>query len=149
MRHWFYTHTTGYVGSVGLLLLRLVVGVAFLFHGWPKMQTPLGWMPPEASVPGILQALAALAEFGGGIALILGLLTRLASLGIAAVMVVAIGMVHVPNGDPFVSQGGPSYELAAVYLACAVLFLLLGPGRISLDALIFGKLHEPKQKKSG
>ncbi len=106
-------------------------------------------MPPEASMPGILQALAALSEFGGGMALILGLLTRLASLGIASVMVVALGMVHLPHGDPFVSQtGGPSCELAAVYLACAVLFLLLGPGRFSLDALLFGNPLETKPHRS-
>jgi putative oxidoreductase len=49
-------------------------------------------------------------------------------------------MVHLPHGDPFVSKmGGPSYELAAVYLACAVLFLVLGPGRWSLDAAWFGR----------
>ncbi len=144
MRHWFYTDTADQWGSLGLLLLRLVMGVAFLLHGWPKIQNPFGWIPPEMSVPGVLQGLAALSEFGGGIALILGLLTRLASLGIASVMVVAIGMVHVPKGDPFVSQGGSSYELAAVYLACTILFLLLGPGRFSLDALLFGK---PANKK--
>ena len=140
MRHWFYTDTAGRLGSMGLLWLRLVMGAAFLFHGWPKIQNPFGWMGSEAPVPGILQALAALAEFGGGMALIVGLLTRLASLGIATNMVVALAMVHLPHGDPFVSKGGgPSYELAAVYLACAVLFLVLGAGRVSLDALLFSK----------
>ncbi len=147
MRHLFYCDTTGWLGSVGLLLLRLVMGMAFVLHGWPKIQEPFGWMGPEAPVPGILQALAALAEFGGGLALIVGLLTRLATLGIAGVMVVAVGMVHVPQGDPFVGQGGPSWELAAVYLACAILFLLLGPGRFSLDALFFGRSHKSNPHK--
>jgi putative oxidoreductase len=145
-----YCDTVGRIGSVGLLLLRLVMGVAFLLHGWGKIQTPLGWMGPEAPVPAILQALAALAEFGGGIALIAGLLTRLASLGIAAVMVVALGMVHLPHGDPFVSKtGGASYELAAVYLACAMVFLLLGAGRFSMDALLFRKPPEEKPQGAG
>ena len=148
MRQLFYTHTTGHVGSVAVLLLRLVMGVAFVLHGWPKIQNPFGWMGPGAPMPGILLALAALAEFGGGIALIFGLLTRLASLGIACVMVVAIGMVHVPKGDPFVGQGGPSWELAAVYLACAIVFLLLGSGRFSLDALFFGRFHEARQNRT-
>jgi putative oxidoreductase len=140
MRHLFYCDTVGHIGSVGLLLLRLVMGVAFIFHGWPKIQSPMGWMGPESPVPAILQVLAALAEFGGGMALAVGLLTRLASLGIATNMIVALGMVHLPHGDPFVSTtGGRSYELAAIYLACAVLLLLVGPGRFSLDALLFRK----------
>ncbi|NLE37109.1 MAG: DoxX family protein [Pirellulaceae bacterium] len=145
MRHLFYCDTVGWLGSVGLLLPRLVMGIAFILHGWPKIQNPFEWMGPDASMPAILLALAALAEFGGGIALVLGLLTRLASLGIGAVMVVAIGVVHVPQGDPFVSKGGSSWELAAIYLACAILFLLLGPGRYSLDAVVFGqrKKEEP------
>jgi uncharacterized membrane protein YphA (DoxX/SURF4 family) len=53
-------------------------------------------------------------------------------------MLFAIFMVHVPKGDPFVGRGG-SYELAAVYLAIMVVFILRGAGQVSLDALIFRK----------
>ena len=150
MRHLFYCDTVGRLGSVGLLVLRLVMGAAFVFHGWPKIQNPLGWMGPDAPVPAIFQALAALAEFGGGIALIAGLLTRLASLGIATNMIVALGMVHLPHGDPFVGKPGQaSFEPAAVYLACAILFLLLGSGRFSLDALLFGRLPQIQTAQGG
>jgi putative oxidoreductase len=130
-------------GAVGLLLLRVVTGAAFVFHGWHKLQSAngaFGWMGAEAPVPGVLQGLAVLAEFGGGLALILGLLTPLAALGIACTMIVALAMVHLPRGDPFVGQPGqPSFELAAGYLANAVLFLLIGPGVLSLDGLLFAK----------
>ena len=79
MRHLFYCDTVGRLGSVGLLLLRLVVGAAFLFHGWSKIHNPWGWMGAGSSMPGILQSLAALSEFGGGMALILGLFTSTVS----------------------------------------------------------------------
>lgn len=120
--------------SVALLALRLLVGVAFVLHGSGKIASPFGWMGPDAPVPGIFQALAALSEFGGGIALILGLLTPLASLGLISTMTVA-ALTHVSRGDSFV--GG--YELALVYLVIAVLLLLVGPGRFSADMAIFGK----------
>jgi len=113
-----------------------------MFHGWYKIQSPsgaFGWMGPEAPVPSVLQGLAVLTEFGGGLAVILGLLTPLASLGIACTMIVALAMVHIPHGDPFVGQPGkPSFELAACYLANVILFLLIGPGILSLDGLLFG-----------
>src|ERR1700722_20951224 len=84
--------------SVGLLILRLVMGVAFAIHGWGKIQSPGGafaWMGPDATMPGVMQLLAVVAEFGGGIALVLGLLTRLAGLGLTCTMAVAAGMGHI------------------------------------------------------
>jgi putative oxidoreductase len=128
-------------GAVGLLLIRATTGAAFILHGWPKIQNATGWMG-DAPVPGFLQALAAASEFGGGIALILGLLTPLASLGIAGTMVGALGMAHLPKGHPFVGPptlpSGESAEASAVYLAIAVGLLLVGPGMLSLDGLLFG-----------
>ena len=136
----FYTvpqHST--FQDAALLLIRLVAGVAFMYHGWGKIQTPFSWMPPEAPVPGILQFLAALSEFGGGLAWILGLLTPLASLGIAFTMAFA-AIFHISNGDPFVASaaGGGSFEPAAGYLCIAILLIAMGPGRLSFDRKLFG-----------
>jgi putative oxidoreductase len=127
--------------SLALLLLRAVAGLAFVFHGYGKIQNPLGWMGPDATIAGILQLLAAVSEFGGGIAWMLGLLTPLFSLGLASTMVVATYFHAVKFGDPFVPSGPGqgSYELAAVYLCVALLLLLAGPGRFSLDRLLFGE----------
>jgi putative oxidoreductase len=134
-----FPQSVGGSGAVGLLVLRLVAGTAMVFHGWPKIQHATSWMPPNAPVPGVFQALAALAEFGGGICWVLGLLTPLASLLILGTMAVALGMVHLPQGHPFVTSepGGPSFEPALGYLAIAVALLLVGPGKLSFDALLF------------
>ena len=126
--------------SAGLLLVRLVVGLAFMLHGYGKIQHPFTWMGPDSTMPAILQGLAALSEFGGGLAWMLGLLTPVASVGIACTMAVAAWTHAVVLKDPFVPQGpGGSYELAAVFFCLAVLFLAAGPGRISLDRVIFGE----------
>ena len=138
--HRIFPNFIGGPGAVGLLVLRVVAGSAMTIHGWPKVQHATSWMGADATVPGVLQALAALAEFGGGLCWVLGLLTPIASLLIACTMAVAAGMVHIPAGHPFVaSGGGPSYEPALGYLAIAVLLLLAGPGRLSLDWPLFGR----------
>jgi putative oxidoreductase len=131
----------GGFGALALLLVRLVMGLAFVLHGWPKIQNPMGWMNAMggSSVPSFLQALAALAEFGGGIALILGLLTPIAAFGLVCQMLGAFLLVHLPQGHPFVSQAGPSYELALVYLVMAIMLIALGPGKWSLDAMLFAR----------
>jgi putative oxidoreductase len=126
--------------SAGLLILRLVAGLAFMFHGYGKIQNPLAWMGPDATIPGIFQALAAVSEFGGGLAWMLGLVTPLASFGLACTMSVAVYTHAFVRGDPFVPKGpGAAYELASIYLCVAILLLLAGPGRFSLDRLVFGE----------
>lgn len=137
MKSFFCFSQTQTPGSAALLVLRLVAGLAFMFHGWTKIQNPLGWMGAEATVPGILQALAAVSEFFGGLAWILGLLTPLASFGILSTMSYAVYM-QVSQGQPFIGQGA-SYELALVYFSIALVLILIGPGRFSLDARLFGK----------
>jgi putative oxidoreductase len=127
-----------------------VTGYAFIQHGFPKMfangeLNAFHWMGPNAPVPGFLQALAALSEFGGGIALMVGLLTPAAALGIMATMFVAITTVF--KGAPFVS-GDPSqktFELAGVYFAIVFTLLLTGPGAYSLDNLLSGRLLQRKR----
>lgn len=137
---YFATTEHSVFAHLALLLLRVVVGLAFMLHGWGKILNPFGWMGPDGFAPGFLQALAALSEFGGGLALILGLLTPLACLGIGATMAVAFSTHTFLRGDPFVSMtGGPASELAAVYFCIAMLVLAMGPGRFSLDRIFFGR----------
>lgn len=128
--------------SATLLVLRLIAGVAFIIHGWGKIQAPLGWLPVNASfqIPAFFQLLAAVSEFAGGIAWILGLLTPLASFGISITMLVAASVHMFVFKDPFVTtSGGTSYESALIYFAMAFALMGVGPGKFSLDKLIFGE----------
>ncbi len=126
--------------SAALLLIRLVAGGAMVLHGWGKIQNPMAWMGPEAPVPGFLQLLAAVSEFGGGLAWILGLLFPLATLGMAVTMAVAT-LFHAMQGDAWVASGPgqASFEPALGYFVLSLLFLAMGPGKFSADIKIFGK----------
>ena len=124
--------------SAALLFLRLIVGAAFVLHGRPKLAHPTSWMgaPGTGAPPAALQVLAVVAEVGGGLAVLLGLLTRLGAAGILAMMIGALVTVHLPNRHPFVSTSAPSSELPFVYIAIALVLLVVGPGAWSLDALL-------------
>jgi putative oxidoreductase len=130
--------------AVGVLFLRLFAGSAMIFHGLPKIQSPFNWMGPNAPVPGVLQAFAAFSEFGGGLALIVGLLTPLACFGIMCTMAVAI-LSHMTNDATptyFVKSGsaeGDAVELPLAFFTMALTLLLTGPGILSLDAKLFGR----------
>lgn len=139
MKKFFAPYNLPVAIDLALLLIRLVCGYAFVLHGWGKIQHPINWMGPQSATPAVFQALAAFSEFGGGIALIVGLFTRLASLGILCTMGVAVYTHAVAMGDPFMNpKGGSSFEPASVYFCVAVVLLAAGAGRFSLDKLIFG-----------
>jgi putative oxidoreductase len=135
--------------DLGLLLMRLVYGYAFILIGSGKIQDPLHWMGPDSVYPGWLQALAAISEFCGGIAMMLGLLTRWAGFGMACTMAVAIYEHKFNMGDPLVNlTGGSSYQLPAAYLVIAVLMLAAGPGRFSADHLIGRAIEKAKEQRT-
>ncbi len=142
--HRLFPEFLGGARGLALLILRATAGVGLMLHGWGKIQHPTSWMtamaPPGQAPPGILQALGAGAEFIGGACWVLGLLTPIASLFVLGTFIFATFLVHAGSGHPFVApQGGPSAEPAAMYLIISIAVMLLGPGRLSVDSLLFGR----------
>ena len=128
------------------LPLRLGLGAIFVAHGAQKLfgwfggyglQATAQWMESIGLGPGMVMAAAAGGmEFFGGIAIILGLLTRAAALGAAVTMLVAIVSVHLENGF-FMANNG--YEFALMLLLVAVALVIRGSGHVSLDNRLFGQ----------
>jgi putative oxidoreductase len=126
----------------GLLVTRLILGVVLVAHGWQKF-TEWGLAGTTASfeqmgipAPPVSALIASIVELGGGILLILGLFTTVAGILVALTMLGAVLFVHAPHG---VFVAGNGWELVAVIGLASLVFALVGPGRISLDALIAGR----------
>ena len=129
--------------DLGLLVLRLVLGVIFIGHGAQKLFGSFGG-PRISGFAKVLEQLgiklakpmailAGLAEFVGGILVTLGFLTPLAALALVVVMIVAVLTVHLKNGF-FVTNGGYEFNLALVGIALTL--LIVGAGVYSLDSLL-------------
>ncbi|MGL6261921.1 DoxX family protein [Vibrio sp. WXL103] len=128
------------------LLLRLPLGLILSAHGAQKLFGWFGgygleatgnWMASIGFQPGLLMAfLAGSAEFFGGLALALGLLTRPAAIVAAFTMAMAM-TVHIGNGL-FISNSG--YEFALILLAATSYLAIIGGGRVSIDQLVSKKL---------
>ena len=120
---------------LGLLVLRLALGAIMSAHGWQKianhMQGITGMMH-QLGLPAFMAYLVVAAEFGGGILIVVGFLTRLAALAIFIDMLVAILKVHLPHGL-FSSNGGFEFPLACAAIAFALIFR--GAGPIAIDWL--------------
>ncbi|MBE9076088.1 DoxX family protein [Romeria aff. gracilis LEGE 07310] len=142
------------VTGVTLLLFRVGVGFLFVLHGYPKLRHLQQWAD-ALKVPTPLCLLSALSMFLGGMGLIVGLLTPLASGSILISMLYAI-FREIVKGDPFVApdpyllegyyqgpdgqQGEPpSSEKAFMFSLMLLLIIILGPGAFSLDALILDR----------
>ncbi|ABG40199.1 DoxX [Paraglaciecola sp. T6c] len=143
MKSTFLTKLTTSQAGFSALSLRIPVGITFIAHGAQKLFGAFGgyglegtgqWMASIGLEPGYTLAfLAGSAEFFGGIAILLGLLTRPAAAVLAFTMLVAIFGVHISNGL-FMSNNG--YEYALALLAVSVSLVFSGAGRLSIDSII-------------
>ncbi|MDE3105250.1 MAG: DoxX family protein [Acidobacteriota bacterium] len=125
---------------LGALVMRLVLGLAMVSHGWDKVIPPGGFHGHNTfaaidhhsryvaglGLPYWMGVLSALTEFVGGFALLAGLLTRIVAFLVAANMLVALLFVNIHHG-----YAGSEYGLALFALALMLLFY--GPGQMALD----------------
>ncbi len=130
--------------SIGLLLIRLVIGLSFMHMELRNYLDGLaatglkgtgGWFESIGMKPGVRMALmAGLSELIGGALFAAGLLTPLGALLIAGTMVMAIVKVHGPNGY-WATQNGYEYNLTLLVVAIGI--AIAGPGYYALDTFIF------------
>lgn len=129
----------GRQSDLGPLLLRVGVGVVFAWHGWQKFDGGVGNFAGfleslNVPAPEVVAWLQVIAEGVGGLLLILGLFTRFVTLPLIAIMIGAIWLVKVDVG--FIVPNAAGAELDTALLAGLLGLLLIGPGRLSLDAML-------------
>jgi putative oxidoreductase len=121
--------------SLALLALRAFVGVAFILHGYGKIQR-LRDFAAAFGLPHFVAIFVLYAQLVGGALLVVGLLTPVASLAIAVTMAGAVVKCR-GRGERFIDPTHHSWESAGFYLVTSVVLAVLGPGGYSLDAVLF------------
>jgi len=121
--------------SLGLAVLRIAVATVFIRHGAQKLfvfgfaGVTGAFTQMGVPLPGVMGPFVALLEFFGGIALVIGFLTRLIALGVFIDMLVAIFLVLMKNGFGH-------YELEFLLCGSSLALLLAGAGEFSVDAML-------------
>ncbi|HCB61050.1 MAG: hypothetical protein A2W93_07035 [Bacteroidetes bacterium GWF2_43_63] len=133
-----------FCNDIAAIFPRVILALVFMFHGGQKMfgwfgggglEATAAFMNINLDIPVFLGYAAALAEFFGAVFILLGLFTRLSAFVLGSTMLVAIVTVHP---DAFLlAEGGMEYTLTLLFMS--VVAFILGPGKISLDAVLFKK----------
>ncbi len=122
------------LGDFGLLVLRVFLGIIFIYHGFPKLSMPkamakgMGWSSGSVVFLGLVELLS-------GLALILGFYTEIAALLVALVMLGALFHKMFKWNIPFSAMEKTGWEFDLILFGAAVAVLFLGAGSISLDSL--------------
>ena len=122
--------------DLGKLILRLTLGILFLFHGIAKLTggvAGIEGMVTGAGLPSVLAYGVLLGEVVGPLLLIFGFYARIGAILIAINMLFAIGLAHMGELGQLNETGGWALELQGMFLFTAIALMLLGPGRFSLN----------------
>lgn len=142
-------------GDWAIAVARIVLGIVFFAHGAQKtfgwfggsgLRATLSSFEEHLKIPPALGLLAILTELLGGLGLLFGLLTRIAALGIAVVMCIAIFGVHRKFGffmDWYGQKQGHGIEYHLLVLALALIVIVKGAGAFSLDQLLYQHISQP------
>ena len=128
----------------GLAILRIVLGIAMIVHGWSKLSGGVdnvaGFFGETLGIPapGLMAWVVTIVELVGGILLVVGFLTQIAGILIALDMLGAILFAYLLRGAPFIENGAITWEKEAVFAAAALCIVLAGPGAWSVEDAVAG-----------
>ena len=124
--------------ELGLAILRIVLGVIFIAHGWPKIgniEGTVGFLESlSVPLPVVMAWLLAGLEFGGGLLLIAGFLVTPVSVLLTVQMLAGIILVHASNGFYVIDRGTGGIEFNLIVAASAMMLVFGGPGLAALDS---------------
>ena len=128
----------------GLAILRVVLGIAMIVHGWSKLSGGVdnvaGFFGGVLGIPapGLMAWVVTIVELLGGILLVVGFLTQIVGILIALEMLGVILFAYLLRGAPFIENGAITWEKEAVFAAAALCIVLAGPGAWSVEDAVAG-----------